>query len=158
MTNWRVIALLLGALAGGCASEPVGNAASGNAATQGNAAASTAPPPPSEDGFRARAGCSATLEAMANLFDAVGRTSRDPAEQSEMRSLAAARRESARMLELAALDVGAPLGRTLADVQRVKSEREAELRRQQSAQSFEDFAMLLGRESDACAAFAPRPN
>jgi hypothetical protein len=142
------------ALIAGCSGQPQDNAGNGqNGATTSNAATAlpAAPARPTgEAGFRQLAECAATMEAMSRLYTAIA--SREQGGRAEeMRRTASARGLAAFDFETSASSLGTSLGRTQADVDRIKQERHAGLERERARQpDFGEFAVWLGREADHC--------
>ena len=142
------------ALIAGCSGQPQDNAGNGqNGATASNAATAlpAAPARPTgETGFRQLAECAATMEAMSRLYTAIA--SREQGARGEdMRRTASARGLAALDFEMSASSLGSSLGKTPADVERIKRERHAQMEQERARQpDFGEFAVWLGREADRC--------
>ena len=141
-------------LCAACSGETQNNMASGPSAPPANEAVATAPAataaPSGEAGFRQLAECAATMEAMSRLYTAIA--SREQGARGEdMRRTASARGLAALDFEMSASSLGSSLGKTPADVERIKRERHAQLERERARQpDFGEFAVWLGREADHC--------
>lgn len=153
------------AFAAGCSQEPAGNASSNG--SESNLSMTTAPDnfavpdanmsasaPTGEEGMRTFAECSATLQAVANLFDAIASTQSGP-QAEEARNTAMRRRGAASLAELRARSIAIPLGRPADEVAGLKRGRQQALERERAGRDFADFAIWLGREADRCAALDP---
>jgi hypothetical protein len=142
------------ALIAGCSGQPQSNAVNGQDGTSSSNAATAMPAAPArptgEAGFRQLAECAATMEAMSRLYNAIA-SREQGARADDMRRTATARSVTAFNLELNASNLGASLGRTQADLERIKRERHAQLEQERARQpDFGEFAVWLGREADHC--------
>jgi hypothetical protein len=139
------------ALIAGCSGQSqnsAGSAQNGTAAS--NVAAALPTPPAGEAGFRQLAECAATMEAMSRLYNAIA-SREQGARADEMRRTASARGLAAFDFETSASSLGASLGKTPADIERIKRERHAQLEQERARQpDFGEFAVWLGREADHC--------
>jgi hypothetical protein len=151
----RIIAASSGlALIAGCSGQPQNSAgtgqndmAAGNAATTQSAASAA---PAGEAGFRQLAECAAMMEAVSRLYNAIA-SREQGARAEEMRRTASARGLAAFDFETSASSLGASLGKTQADIERIKRERHARLEQERARQpDFGEFAIWLGREADRC--------
>ena len=124
----RVVLIGFGlALSAGCSGQSPNNASNSQTAMQGNdaGAVAAAPPRPSgEVGFRQLAECAATMEALSRLYNVLASNEPGPRGE-EMRRTASARSLAALDFEMAASTIGTGLGRTQADIDRIKRERHA---------------------------------
>jgi len=142
------------ALIAGCSGQPQNNAVNGQDATSPSNAATALPAAPArptgEAGFRQLAECAATMEAMSRLYTAIA-SREQGARADEMRRTASARGLAAFDFETSASTLGTSLGKTQADVERIKRERHAQLEQERARQpDFGEFAVWLGREADHC--------
>ena len=143
-------------LCAACSGQTQNNMANGPGAPPANDAVATAPAPaataaPSgEAGFRQLAECAATMEAMSRLYDAIA-SREQGARADEMRRTGSARRIAAFDFQMSASTLGTRLGKTEADIERIKRERHAQLEQERARQpDFGEFAVWLGREADRC--------
>ena len=141
-------------LIAGCSGQPQNSAVSGQNGTAASNAATALPAAPAaptgEAGFRQLAECAATMEAMSRLYSAIA-SREQGARADEMRRTASARGLAAFDFETSASSLGASLGKTPADIERIKRERHAQLEQERARQpDFGEFAVWLGREADHC--------
>lgn len=142
------------ALIAGCSGQPQDSTANGpNGAATSNAASAlpaARAPLTGESGFRQLAECAATMEAMSRLYTAIA-SREQGARADEMRRTASARGLAAFDFETSASSLGASLGKTQADIERIKRDRHAQLEQERARQpDFAEFAVWLGREADHC--------
>lgn len=158
MKSWIAAAAGCLALSTGCSGQSQnGSDGAGNRMPAGNAAGATGPEASltGEARFRRLAECSATVEALSHLYDAIA-SQEQGARKADLLQTAEARRSAATILELDAFTAGRPLGRTTADIARIKTETRASIEAERARQrDFGDFAIWLGREADRCAALDP---
>jgi hypothetical protein len=142
------------ALIAGCSGQSQNSAGNGQNGTATSNAATALPaasaPPTGETGFRQLAECAATMEAVSRLYNAIA-SREQGARADEMRRTASARGLAAFDFETSASSLGVPLGKTQADIDRIKRERHAQLEQERARQpDFGEFAVWLGREADRC--------
>lgn len=142
------------ALIAGCSGQPQSSAGNGqNGMATSNTAAALPPAtaaPTGETGFRQLAECAATMEAVGRLYNAIA-SREQGARGDEMRRTASARSLAAFDFESSASTLGVSLGKTQADVERIKRERHTQLEQERARQpDFGEFAVWLGREADRC--------
>jgi len=151
----RIIAASCGlALIAGCSGQPQNSAGSGQNGTAASNSATALPAasarPTGEAGFRQLAECAATMEATSRLYNAIA-SREQGARADEMRRTASARGLAAFDFETGASSLGVSLGKTQADIERIKRERHARLEQERARQpDFGEFAVWLGREADRC--------
>jgi len=90
------------------------------------------------------------MEATSRLYTAIASGEQGP-RADEMRRTASARGLAAFDFETSASTLGTSLGKTQADVDRIKRARHAQLEQERARQpDFGEFAVWLGREADRC--------
>jgi len=102
-----------------------------------------------EGRFQQYAACASTMIAVARLYSSIA-TQQSGAEREAMMARAAARETAASAFHAMAVQVGATIGRTSADVDRVRAETDAQIEQARRRMPFEEFAATAAREGDQC--------
>src|SRR5690606_22197872 len=101
---------------------------------------------PDRAGYDLAVGCAAKLDAVAILYRTIAEQSGSP----RTAQTAEARAAAADAYRRQAINLGAPLAQGLNDTERAIAEAAREIQQAQAGQSFEDFAVWVGREADRC--------
>lgn len=143
-------------LAAACNQSPAGNnmTAPGNVSTTNTAAPAPAPQPQTggaapEGRFQQYAACASTMTAVARLYSSIA-AQQSGAEREAMTARAAARETAATAFHDMAVQVGASIGRTSADVDRIRADTDAQIEQARQRMPFEEFAATAAREGDQC--------
>lgn len=105
--------------------------------------------PAAEGRFQQYAACASTMMAVARLYSSIA-TQQSGAEREAMMARATARETAATAFHDMAVQVGASIGRTAADVDRVRAETDAQIEQARQRMPFEQFAATAAREGDQC--------
>lgn len=147
--NWALasgVAVLASACSGGGSGANQSSAASGS-----NTSAATAPAarPASPELLTRLVDCSASFEAVGNLFGAIAET-KSGAQQAELMRTANQRSQIAQALRTRAIAVASGIGVSQADVEARLAEARQRHLDESRAGDFAEFAGRVGREADVC--------